>query len=235
MKFALGFILIALTTPLHAEVKDWKFTTGLIYQSSKIYRGAWIWPAPSIMPMLGISYKRLSIHGPGLVLNIPYQKFSFQFGTSYFNDGPPLFPLKKRRKDFRNQRHGVYEAILGGTWEFWPRFKLGLNASKALTNHHGIYGIANLQIPLIPFVSSGYAIGWGNRKANQYAYGPEAISGTAHRDFNISLALPFLPWGGILVTKYTTSRIHKTVNKKASYVLPSDKPATLSSMANWTF
>lgn len=229
--------VLALILPfqLLAEEKNWKLSTGVFYLSDRIYRGAIIWPAASVMPMLGISYRNISINGPGFQLNLPYHKFTFQTGLQYFNDGPPLIPLQERKKDFRNQRKGVYDATIGLGWEFWPRFRLNLSAAKAINSHYGFYSLASLQIPLVPFVSAGYALALADTRANRYAYGPEAVAGLAHRDFNISLVLPFLPGKGVLITKYTTSRIHQAANKNASYVRPSDKPAALSSMATWNF
>ncbi len=230
-------LILAIILPLQlfADERTWKFSTGVFYLSDRIYRGALIWPAASVMPMFGISYKNVSINGLGFQLNLPYHKFNFQMGLQYFNDGPPLIALQERKKDFRNQRQGVYDATFGIGWEFWPRFKLNINAAKAITTHHGFYSAVALQVPLIPFVSAGYLLALADTRANRYTYGPEAVAGLAHRDFNISLVLPFLPGKGVLITKYTTSRIHQTINKNASYVRPSDKPAVLSSMATWTF
>mgnify|MGYP003607253484 FL=1 len=230
-------LLIALCVPSlsFSKESDWKVSTGLMYSNEKVYRGALVWPAPYIFPLLGISYKRLAVNGPSFNLALPWSKLTFNFGVSYFDDNPPLIPLRTHHKDFRNERKSVYDAFVGVSWEILPRTKLSFLSSKALNSHHGFYSALSLQVPLIPFVSAGYTLGHGNGKANRYTYGPEARAGLGHRDFNLNLSLPFLPGKGILITRYTISRIHLSTNKNASYVRSNDRPSTLMSMASWSF
>lgn len=233
-KYGLLLILAFLFSSFACLAKDdWKFTTGFSYASEKVYRGALYWPKASVFPLIGVSYKNLSINGPGFTLTLPTHKFVFTLGLIYFDDSPPLIPLKKHRKDFRNERKEVYDSFVGASWEFLPRFRLSTGLSKALKTHCGLYGTLGLQIPLIPFLSTGYTLGFGERRANRYAYGHEAVGGLAHKDFNLSLVLPFLPGKGTLITKYTTSRIAKDVNRNAHYVRSSDKPEVVSLLATW--
>lgn len=227
------FILIPMT--LFAEDKNWQFSTGILYNSARLYRGALIWPAPSIMPLLGVSYKNLALNGPGFTYNIPSKKTNISFGLAYFNDGPPLIPLKNHHKDFRNERAGVYDGFFNINYEFIPRFKLNWLNSKAINTHYGFYSAASIQIPLIPFFSFTYLMAYADGKNNRYVYGPEARAGLAHHDFSINLFLPFLPWKGILTTKYTLSRIALDTNKNAHYVRATDKPQVVTSMCLWSF
>lgn len=227
------FTLIVSSWTFAAE-GNWKFSPGLLYTNEKVYRGALVWPAPSIFPLFGISYKRLTINGPGFNLVMPWSKLTFNIGVTYFDDNPPLIPLREHHKDFRNERKSVYDATSGVTWEMLPRTRLSLMASKAINSHNGFYSALNLQIPLIPFVSAGYTLGYADTKANRYAYGPQARAGLGHRDFNFGVNLPFLPGKGMLMARYTVSRIHLSTNKNASYVRANDKPETLLLMTTWT-
>ncbi|GEM_PF-5821269 len=60
---------------------DWQFSTGLLYSNERVYRGELIWPAPSIFPMIGVSYKQLSLKGHGFNVTNSWKKLTFNYGS----------------------------------------------------------------------------------------------------------------------------------------------------------
>lgn len=211
-----------------------KITIGAAYNSDRVYRGAMIWPKATLYPLAGIIlYNKFAINGPGVSSMYSLGPLTASIGFRYFDDNEPIFYLEKHNEDYRNQRKASIDLNGSLALRFMPGGRLALAISQGIKGQYGFYTNGSLELPIFPLASAGYSIGYGDTKANRYAYGPEGIAGLGHQDIYFKLTLPFLPWGGRLITRYTFSRIHKTNNKNADYVRGDDKSNTLTIMTMW--
>jgi hypothetical protein len=211
-------------------------TTGSFYTNQMVYRGALIWPKATIFPLASINfYNRIQISGLNLSSNYSLGPLTLSSGIKYFDDSEPWIKLESHNKDFRNQRKPSFDLYGSLYLRFMPGGSLLIKIYKELKEHYGTYGYFTIKLPIFPFVSIGYGIGYGDGQNNQYVFGEGSRAGATHQDYYASLFFPFLPGKGRLSVKYNLSRIYFNENHNGSYIKPTDKPNVISAMVSWSF
>lgn len=212
---------------------------GLFYSEKRIHRGALIWDAPIIALSPNITINEVFTIGPfgaGFNLSKKDNPHKFFIGFNQFNDRPngPIIKLKAIPDDYKTQRGLTYETSL--RYDYWHDrwLNLSLAYSKDIKLHRGNYGSAALSMRFY-FLTLGSQIGIGDQRHNQFFYGPEGVSGLAHRDSFISLALPILPWKGTLMANFTYSTIPNRANAYADFIRGQRYNSNLTLGAIWKF
>lgn len=214
------FIAIIFSSVCYSASIDAGF--GLFYSEKRIHRGALIWDSPILALSPNITLFDVFTIGPfgaGFNLSNKHSPHKFFIGFNQFNDRPngPIIKLKPIPDDYKTQRGLTYETSFRYDYwlDRWLNFSLAYH--KDIKLHRGNYGNTGLSIRFY-FLTIGTLIGIGDRRHNQFIYGPEGETGVAHRDSFASLALPILPWKGVLITSFTYSTIPNDANAYADYI-----------------
>lgn len=217
-----------------------RINLGVFYSQNRAYRGALIWDAPimAVGPSFTF-YNRVTLGEGGVsaFANLN-ENNTIAIGLSSFGDDEPGFPiikLEEKEENFKNKRATTYETYI--KYDFRVKQSLTFSATyhKDLKRHKGNYIESKLTFPLIPFVSIGIAADFGDKAANQYAYGPEGVAGIGNTEQFISAMLPFLPWGGRLMLNLSQSNISKSKNSNADYVRGNKRNTNFSTIMIWSF
>jgi len=215
-----------------------RITVAAVYLSKRIYRGALIWDAPIMAagPSF-VFYDKVSLGQGGLSVFKKFAHFhTATLGATFFNDNQPNGPilkLKNRASDFKNQRGSTYGVYLKHDFKFKRYMATSLTYFLDLRRNHGNYANARISTSMIPFLTVGAGLGWGDLNNNKYVYGPEAMSGLGHIDGFVSAMLPGLPWHGRLSLNYSLSQIAKITNQQADYIRGNDLNSFVSFAAMW--
>lgn len=241
MKIILTLSLLFFSAGLVAQNKNNKVQVdlGLFYSQKSLYRGALIWDSP----MLGAGprftfFNAITLAGPGLTFFkefLPGQTLSL--GLSYFDDnepGGPFIFFKDETVDFKNKRGATIDSFLAYEFRFKWMFATKLEFHQDLKRNKGKYLYYEFSTNLIPFVGVGFAAGLGDKKNNQYVYGPDGSGGLGHVDYFVShFRKGFLPWGGNLLLKYTRVTISKDSNSNADFIRGIDSHDQFNIGAFW--
>jgi hypothetical protein len=214
----------------------------LMGQTQRNYRGAQTWPVPTVMAGPSFTfYRKLSLRGPRLNYNFSSHKRSapwkLNLGIGAIGDGKPLFSLESHNEDFRNQRSSSFEMYLRGSYKFGflKLFQVGGKIVQDIREHYGNYQEVFVGAPTIKYTKIFAGLDRASTKSNQYAYGPEAVSGIGHMYLKLQLVIPphLLPWKGIIMTSAKSSWITSSENKNADYVRGRDETHVLSTRMIW--
>ena len=209
-----------------------------VYSHNRIFRGALIWDAPimAIGPNFTF-YNIVSLGQGGLSI---FKKIgnhqTISIGLTAFDDNEPNGPvltLEEREEDFKNQRSSTFGTYLKYDFRFRQLIAISLSYQKDLKRHNGSYLNSRISTSIIPFITLGFGGSLGDKKSNQYAYGPEGISGTGHIETFAGLMLPILPWRGRLILNYKRTKISKGRNANADYVRGNKTNQNFSIIATW--
>lgn len=213
---------------------------GVVYGQNISYRGALVWDAPfiAIGPSF-VFFNTVALGAGGLSAFTRVGDYhSFALGIDMYNDDEPDFPLIKLKdsaEDFKNQRGSTFGTYF--KYDFRLRQFVGFSLSyhKDLKRHKGNIYTAQLSTSIIPFVTLGVKTDYGDKDANQYAYGPEGVVGVGYIEQFASVMLPVLPWNGRLITKFSHSKIKKDQNVNADFVRGNKNHSNLSIITSWRF
>ncbi|MCO4753593.1 MAG: hypothetical protein KC478_03885 [Bacteriovoracaceae bacterium] len=214
-------------------------TFATFYSSKRVYRGALIWD----QPVMGFGpsftfYDKFSIGKGG----ISYFKklddhLTFKVGYNYFDDsepgGGPILKLGGSSEDFKNNRKPTSDIYIDLSYRKRRGLSSTFTMSKDITRHHGIYAYSSASMGIAPFVSAGLGVGIANESHNQYVYGPEGVGGIGHIDGFIAAMLPFLPYKGRLLLKWSRIEITQSENVQAEYIQGNHLNHSLSMVALW--
>lgn len=223
---------------------DFKLIPTLVFSSNRSFRGAIIWPSPILGVFPGFSYKNIVQTGPGGLTFELYSmdELKFYAAVGYFDDNKPSGPLMrfgKHKSDHRNTRDGTIETTLGFNYKR-PRsvnFTFHYIQNYLKKNHQFAHYLqANISHPtlVIPFTSLGLGMDYHEKRSAQYSYGPSALRGLGHIEGKISIFLPFLPKGGVLIADYTYSKITNHKNKNAYFVQGQFEFSKISLVSIWS-
>lgn len=240
-KLLLLFIILLKTNSFAQDSGDTvRVNLGAFYSQNRAYRGALVWDAPimAVGPSFTF-YNTFTIGEGGLsAFKILNENNTVAVGLSSFGDDKPGFPIIKledKKEDFKNKRATTYETYIKYDFRSKQSIKFSATYHKDLKRHKGNYIETKISFPLIPFVSIGVAADLGDKAANQYAYGPEAVSGIGSTEQFIGAFLPFLPWQGRLILNLSQSNISKSKNSNADYVRGNKKNTNFTSIMAWSF
>ncbi len=231
--------LISFTSLAQDNNKKFKIDLGLFYSQKNLYRGALIWDAP----MIGAGprftfFNFITLAGPGLTFFkefLPGQTLSL--GLSYFDDnepGGPFIFFKDEAVDFKNKRGATVDSFIAYEFKLKWMFAAKVELHQDLKRNKGKYLYNEFSTNLIPYIGLGAATGIGNKKNNQYVYGPEGSGGLGHIDYFIShFRKDFLPWGGNLLLKYTRVTITKDTNGNSDFIRGNDSHDQFNIGAFW--
>ena len=221
----------------HADVIDAGF--GVIYSEKRIHRGALIWDAPIIALTPNITLFDIFTIGPfggGFNLTNKRSPHKLFLGFTQFDDRPngPIIKLKPIPDDYKTQRGQTFETLLRYDYwlDRWLNFSLAYHKDVKL--HRGNYAHTGLSIRFY-FLTIGTAIGLGDRRHNQFLYGPEGEKGVATRESFASLALPILPLKGTLMGSFTYTTIPNDKNAYADYIRGQRNNTNFTVGAHWKF
>lgn len=212
----------------------------IAYSHKRLYRGALIWDAPLVA--MGPSftfYNTLSLGKGGLSIFKNWKRaHKLTLGILPFDDNEPNGPvikLKKVQEDFKNQRASTFGAYLKYDYRYKKYISISLSYHQDLKRHKGSYFESKISTSVIPFVSLGIGADSGDAASNQFAYGPEGVSGLGHGQAFINVMLPFLPGKGVLMLNFSRSQIIQTENTQADFVRGRKTNHNISTVAFWNF
>lgn len=207
---------------------------GLLLNTQSVYRGAVLWPGPSYFPAVSLTFWEKLRLTRGLQWTEKSGPWSYHFALDFFDDPPPRLRFGgSDKKTFRNQREPTWITHVSLQRTFWNRWRWTTEFHKDINEHWGHYGYASIMAPVVPLVSAGLGGGIADRATNHYVYGGKARGGATHWDGVIQLIIPFLPWGGFLLNRYTYSEIALAEHKDTNFVSSNDHAHALFMLANW--
>lgn len=216
--------------------KNFKLLTTVMFSTQRVFRGALTWPGAYAFPGIGVElFNKIRLTGPRILFFHKVRPWTFSAGIHYFDDRKPWLRFSGHEEGFRNQRKATINSFVGFKVKFFKHARYELQFHQDLKASKGVYFKSKLSVPIAPFTSLGVTLGYGDSKNNRYVYGPLARAGLGHKDFFARLVIPFLPYGGVWINKFTVVRIHMAQNKNAGYVRSDDRPKVFHSMANWSF
>jgi hypothetical protein len=210
------------------------FAAGL-YRSSAIFHGALIFDGSVFFPGIGVDfYEKLVVRGP----NIEYYKRNGRDRTSIgirpFNDDPFGIKLSGSQEPFRQNERRAFELYFNWRKQ-WKRFTYRFFISHEMFHDNWNYLYQTLTIKALPFTRIGYGHGIGDKRHNQFVYGPNSRSGVAHHDFLVNVFIPFVPWQGAIIVNYTQPLIYHEENRAGSFVSTSDRPKVFQAIISYYF
>lgn len=219
---------------VHAE-DFFSMGVGAGFFSQRVYRGALIWDAPFLIPLLELRFGQLSVRGPSLLYQVPLENESWQLSvsTEFFNDNKGQFPMiliskRDQAENYRNQRDSSLGLTLSGQYFFKPKkSSVQLTVSRDFIRYHGLYVLLGFSLPILPFTRLELAQSWAEPQHNRYVYGPTAEGGLAHARYGLRNVLPFIPGGGVLISSLSYHFINRQANQQADYIR--------DEKANWVF
>ena len=192
-------------------------------ETQKIYRGAQIWEEPNMT--LGLSmifFERLEWRGPLLDYHFfkRDESFVFDLGLRFFSDSGPQIELKDGEKDYRNQRGDALDFLINFKYKFgWKNlFSIGFQNYKELIEHYGTYFKVIAEGPILPYTKLSIGAGMATKEANQFVYGPQALSGFSNLDIILKNVIVSLPWKGIIINQLGSSHVLGSKNKSANFI-----------------
>lgn len=215
---------------------QWSVAT--LFRSQSFLRGAKTWPNPSLSIGPSLTINKFSIQGPNVFYSAFGQRDKYQFksGIRLISDGDPLFKFDNREEDFRNQRDTSLEAYITGGVSFFKRNALSLEFtfSKETIEHKGLFLEAKARYVFLPFTWVNMTLGIGEKKTNQYLYGPSSVSGSAYRSLGLAHMLRnFLPWNGLLFNSIDLLTISQETNRSAEFIRGDDNNLLYGLLAIW--
>lgn len=245
MKLWATLLIIIFTLPVPGKAQhrprtksDFEVSLNALYSQKRVFRGALIWDAPTLMVLPSFDlFNMINIgRGGALAIYRQYENHRFSIGIRPFEDNGPsaiAIKLKNSNEDFKNQRSSSLETSFQYEYRLRPYFRGTINYHKELIRHYGNYLQLGTRLSPFPLTNIGVVLGIGDREHNKYVYGPEGSAGLGHTDFNLGLRLPFLPWHGQLILNLRHSIINKIENFNADYIRGQRKNSILSIMATW--
>ncbi len=216
-----SILLVLCLYPSISLAKNFGMSLGGFFSSQSVFRGAQTWPKPSMMAGPSFTFfEKVSLKGPSLTYSFLDKKspFSIEAGVHLLSDGKPLISLGSHDEDYRNQRSSTFEFQTKFSFKF-RGFSAGLMLAKDLDETKALYSELNFGIPAyIKFLSLEYLIGIGEKGANQYSYGPSAVSGVGWQQFSLSYLMINLPWDGVIINSASYSKVLQDENKTADYI-----------------
>lgn len=220
----IGLIIFFITFSLKLNASEnVKFSIGIFYQAKDVYRGALIWREPFTMagPTVRL-YQKFVLRGPSLTYEVFGRKDQHMLNISvaFSDDNDPWIKLKDSEISFRNKRDGALESRVAYRYKFGYRnkFYLGGLVARDYIAYKNMYYELQAGTPLIPFFSTNLALSRAPIKTNEYIYGDGARDGWGHYRIEISNVIPFVPWPGIIINRFTHSKIISSENRTASYI-----------------
>lgn len=231
-----SILLVLCLLPNLVQAKNFGMSLGAFINSNSVFRGAQTWPKPSMMagPSFTI-FEKLSLKGPHLEYSFLDKDSSFELrsGVKLLSDGEPLISLGGHEEDYRNQRSSSFEFQTSFSYKY-RGFSAGLMLAKDLDETKALYSELKLGVPAyIKFLSASYLLGMGEKGANQYSYGPTAVSGIGWHQFSLKYLMIKMPWKGVLIHSLSYSKVLQSKNKTADFVRSNDGNTTFSSIAVW--
>jgi hypothetical protein len=231
-----SFLLILCLIPNLAMAKKFAMGLGGFFNSKSLFRGAETWPKPSIMAGPSFTfYERVSVKGPSVDYSFLEGKspFSLAMGIRLHSDGEPLISLGSHEEDYRNQRSSTFEFQTSFSYKF-RGFSGGVMLAKDLDETKSLYSELKVGAPAyIKFLSLEYLIGIGEKGANQYSYGPTAVSGAGWQKFSLNYLMLNLPWDGVIINSASYSKVLQGKNKTADFVRSNDGNFVFSTIIVW--
>jgi hypothetical protein len=195
------------------------------FSTQSIYRGAQIWPYPTMMIGPGLLFfdKHLKVFGPSVSYDFFPEResvFKLEIGARYFNDDRPWIRFNDHEEDYRNQRSDSIDSNIKFSYAFGPKkkFEVGAMVSRELYRFKGTYSEFRLQAPLFPLTKISGKVSVADSRYNKYLYGPTSLSGTGYAALGLTIVIPFVPWDGIIINNFEQSWVTQTTNRNADYV-----------------
>lgn len=208
------------------------------YASKNIYRGALAWPEAGLVGGPSVRFfQKIVWRGPSIAYE-PFTRESphrLSASLSFSDDNGPFLRFKDADSYFWNRRKNALETAVRYRYIFGYRnlFSVGGFIAKDYIAYKSIYYELTAEIPLVPFVKLALGAGRGSQATNEYIFGSGAVDGWGHYRYAINAVIPFLPWNGIIINSFTTSKIISGGNRNASFVDGNIKNSAFSS--RWIF
>lgn len=210
-----------------------------IFRNNTMYRGALTYDVPVMFIGPGIIFfDKITFRGPGITYTESFGKRHKLSGSLYYFDdkpasGPVITLASKKDEDYKNGRRATTDASIKYEYRYERLFSFSLDYHKDIYRHFGNYVAVGFNTGALKYVTLGIEIGIGDKDSNQFAYGPEAVSGLGHINYKLSSFLPILPWGGKLIPSYIMSTIQQKENKNSDFVRGNDINHTVSVVFTW--
>lgn len=234
--------LIALLLPYVAKADQGNFQIdlGLFYAHKRLWRGALIWDAPTLMGGPRFTFFNfLTLAGPNISIFHEFEKAGkLSLGASYFEDNEPNGPVikfKSKDEDFKNSRSATIDTFIKYEYRYKWFFSSSIEYHRDIKRSKGNYSYVEFSTSFIPSISVGVGQGFGDRKNNMYVYGRQAVGGTAHTEYFISYFKKELIFGGNFLLKYSLSTINKKTNEQADYIRGDGQQNQLTAGIFWKF
>ncbi|MCY4524860.1 MAG: hypothetical protein OXB84_08980 [Halobacteriovoraceae bacterium] len=157
-----------------------------VYNTNSVYRGALYWPGHVVKLYPVITLKgRFRLRGPEVFYKtlLENKSFDLDIGGRYFNDGLSLALYKKDHNlEYINQRSASLETFVKFKYYFGYKklFTTQVRIGRDLIEHKGLYGELGAGTPIFPYTKLKGKIGFAEKSAQTYLYGPDASSGIGY-------------------------------------------------------
>ncbi|PIP88916.1 MAG: hypothetical protein COW01_05000 [Bdellovibrionales bacterium CG12_big_fil_rev_8_21_14_0_65_38_15] len=235
----IAFFLLS-TFAAFADQGAVEINLGAFYSHKRIWRGALIWNAPTLMAGPSFTFfNHVTIAGPNLTFFHEIQKGNkVSLGASYFEDNEPNGPVvkfKSQEEDYKNTRSATIDTFIKYEYRYKWFFNTSIEYHKDVKRSEGSYSYIEFATNLIPFIGVGVGQGFGDRDNNQYVYGTGAVGGMTHTEYFVSYFKKELIWDGNLLLKYSHSKINKKTNIQADRIRGNGSQDQFTAGIFWKF
>jgi hypothetical protein len=202
-----------------------KFTGVLGARSLGVERGAVFSPLAGAFAGVGLAYgPHLKINGPQVVWEQfgrrdPYQ---LKFTVKTLDDGKPMLGFRNfdESRDYRTQRSETFEFVteFGSKFGFKNLFKYHLKLHQDLKRNRGHSLIAQVDSPMIKFLTLSKSLVYNSTPMAEHLYGPSAVSGAGAFELGLNYTYTKMPFPGIGKFQLSQSWIIKDQNRSAEYI-----------------